>query len=302
MAGSRISGPLGGNGGVAIGFGPRDSTYATAGGIGDEPLSQEESEVLWDVAQLLAFVIGAAEPSPGVDTGTSLMCLVRGGWLGSSMSIVGVAPRIADLARVGMLAQSAVKARGAIEQAKSNQRLGQRLRPLLGKLHLLLDRLPPGRLPQPTQITIDGLKRDLEGYLRTGLSGASPRAVMRGAKLPPGTIVPPSQRPRAYKTQYTHAEVRHDYTGNVEFDKKSKFDSVSDIDDVIARSGHYDAIVGHNGNLIITFDTHVISGWDAARARQTTTATVIMKPTGEVVTVHPGRPTKIPVPSAGKKL
>jgi hypothetical protein len=55
-------------------------------------------------------------------------------------------------------------------------------------------------------------------------------------------------------------------------------------------------VVGTNGNFIVLVDFGYDVGFDALWNRRTSIATVIMKATGEIITVFPGRPEFFPMP------
>lgn len=116
-------------------------------------------------------------------------------------------------------------------------------------------------------------------------------------------IIEAKSRKRPFKTQKTHARLRHDYavwhsdhlhhvnamtSHKLPFENKSKFDSAKIIDVAIDRSINYPAIEGKNGNHVVTFDMGYLTGFDAKANRRTSAVTVVLKPSGEVITAHPG--------------
>jgi hypothetical protein len=74
------------------------------------------------------------------------------------------------------------------------------------------------------------------------------------------------------------------------YETKSSFDTVTLINDAITKSVKLPAIVGENGNLIMMVDFGYEIGFDASRRRRTSVVSVVCDPTGEIITVFPGRP------------
>lgn len=117
------------------------------------------------------------------------------------------------------------------------------------------------------------------------------------------TVIEPKKRRQPYSTARTHARLRHDYatwhddhqeealdaeTVALPFADRSKFDSSQIIAEAIVRSYEHPAIVARNGNHVVTFDMGYLVGFDARAQRRTSGVTVVIKPSGEVITVHPG--------------
>ena len=118
-------------------------------------------------------------------------------------------------------------------------------------------------------------------------------------------VVDPKQKPRPFVSANSHTRLRHDYalwhpdhvdkvlqktSSKIPFSKKSKFDSYTIALDVIAKSAEYPATLEDNGLLVTTFDVGYITGFDAKRNYRVSSATVVTKVTGEVVTAYPGIP------------
>jgi hypothetical protein len=119
--------------------------------------------------------------------------------------------------------------------------------------------------------------------------------------------IEPRDRKPPFKTAQTHARLCHDYavwhpahlkqvlaktSPRLPFehprDRKSRFDSATIIDDAIAKSIEHIALVANNGYHIVVFDMGHQVGFDEVAGRSTSTVTVVLKPSGEVVTAHPG--------------
>jgi hypothetical protein len=75
---------------------------------------------------------------------------------------------------------------------------------------------------------------------------------------------------------------------------KSTFDSFTFIDDAIEQSKKLPALVSYNGNLIVLVDFGHEIGFDVPNSRRTSVATVVIKQSGELLTVYPGLPSKRP--------
>lgn len=118
-------------------------------------------------------------------------------------------------------------------------------------------------------------------------------------------VIPPKSRPRPYLTPLTHARLKHDYATwhpehveqteryqgrTLPFVRKSKFDSAQFISEAVVRSYDHNATLAKNGNHVIVFDFGHTVGWDEIAKRQTSSVTVVVRPTGEVITAHPGTP------------
>lgn len=119
-------------------------------------------------------------------------------------------------------------------------------------------------------------------------------------------VVLPNQRPRPFKGPRTHARLRHDHATwhndhvaaalraskhELPFDDRSKFDSARLIDEAIERSMDHPAhVMPGSPNYVICFDMGYEVGFDARANRRTTVVTVVLSPTGEVLTVYPGKP------------
>lgn len=122
-------------------------------------------------------------------------------------------------------------------------------------------------------------------------------------------IIDPGFRRRPFVTQRTHARLRHDHAtwhpdhvagalravqkkdlGRIPFSDRSKFDSASIIEEAVQRSYDHSAQVAANGNHVVVFDMGYEVGFDERAKRRTSGVTVVLRPTGEVVTVHPGMP------------
>ncbi len=116
-------------------------------------------------------------------------------------------------------------------------------------------------------------------------------------------VIEPKSRPRPFSSARTHARLRHDYatwhgdhvnealratTNRLPFADRSTFDSATIIGEAVSRSYEHPAILARNGNHVVTFDLGYQVGFDAFAKRRTSAVTVVIKPSGEVVTVHPG--------------
>ncbi len=118
-------------------------------------------------------------------------------------------------------------------------------------------------------------------------------------------LVEPKQKPRPFLSADSHVRLRHDYalwhpdhvdkvlqktSPKIPFSDKSKFDSYTIALDAITKSANYPATLENNGLLVTTFDLGHLTGFDARRNTRVSSATVVMKATGEVVTAYPGIP------------
>lgn len=118
-------------------------------------------------------------------------------------------------------------------------------------------------------------------------------------------VVDPKQKPRPFVSADSHARLRHDHalwhpdhvdkvlrktSPKIPFLDKSKFDSYTIALDAITKSANYPATLENNGLLVTTFDLGYVTGFDARRNSRVSSATVVTKTTGEVVTAYPGIP------------
>lgn len=123
-------------------------------------------------------------------------------------------------------------------------------------------------------------------------------------------FVDASRRRKPFLTEKSHARLRHDHAfwhpdhvakalksfekgsheNAIPYSDRSKFDSATIIEEAIARSTNYPAEESKNGNHVIVFDMGYEVGFDERARRRTSAVTVVVKQTGEVITVHPGTP------------
>lgn len=123
-------------------------------------------------------------------------------------------------------------------------------------------------------------------------------------------IISPGKRRAPCITERTHARLRHDHAlwhpdyvsealsarekkrpkNSIPFSDRSKFDTAAIIPEAIDRSYEYPAQLARNGNHIVVFDMGYEVGFDERAKRRTSAVTVILRASGEVITVHPGTP------------
>lgn len=123
-------------------------------------------------------------------------------------------------------------------------------------------------------------------------------------------VLNPSHRRQPFQSERTHARLRHDHAlwhpdhvaeamkavernshrHAIPYSNRSKFDSAAIIDEAIERSYEHIAQVTKNGNHVVVFDMGYEVGFDEKGKRRTSSVTVILRESGEVITVHPGTP------------
>lgn len=123
-------------------------------------------------------------------------------------------------------------------------------------------------------------------------------------------VVDPKNKPVPFLTEGSHAALRHDHATwhpdhldqalaatrpvakgePLPFAGRSKFDSRAILNEVVTRSQAQPGVRALNGYIVTTFDLGYVTGWDARAGRKTTSATVVTKVSGEVITAHPGTP------------
>jgi hypothetical protein len=116
-------------------------------------------------------------------------------------------------------------------------------------------------------------------------------------------LILPANRPKPFINPRTHARLKHDYATwhpdhrdkaltttdrELPFSSSSKFDSSEIMTEAIGRSHEHPALLAKNGNHVVTFDMGYDVGFCARSKRRTSAVTVVLTPTGIVITAHPG--------------
>lgn len=119
------------------------------------------------------------------------------------------------------------------------------------------------------------------------------------------SVVDPRDKQRPFLSGDSHVRLRHDHAlwleesldkilgisgRRIPFSMRSKFDSYKIALEAIEKSAEYPASVASNRLLVTTFDMGYQTGFDAKSNRVVTSATVVTRVTGEVVTAFPGTP------------
>jgi hypothetical protein len=123
-------------------------------------------------------------------------------------------------------------------------------------------------------------------------------------------FIEPEMRRPPWVSEKTHARLRHDHAlwhpehvaramkaaergshrNAIPYADRSKFDSATIIEEAIPRSFNHAAEAARNGNHVVVFDMGYEVGFDERAKRRTSAVTVVLRESGEVITVHPGTP------------
>jgi len=131
---------------------------------GEETLTAEERQLLVELVQATADVLGFVDPTPTCDGISMIISLSQGDFFGATLSIVSMVPFIGDAAKLGKLPKYQKVLNKAIAQAKKSTRFETLVKPLLVRLQDSLERLPEF-LPNKLAEQVRSMRGSLDGYL-----------------------------------------------------------------------------------------------------------------------------------------
>jgi len=131
---------------------------------GEDTLTAEERQLLIDLVQATADVLGFVDPTPTCDGISMVISLSQGDFFGASLSIISMVPFIGDAAKLGKLPKYRKVLDRAIAQAKKSTRFETLVKPLLIQLQDSLGRLPDF-LPEKLAEQVRSMRGSLDGYL-----------------------------------------------------------------------------------------------------------------------------------------
>ncbi len=105
------------------------------------------TELALDGVQLGLDLGGIVDPTPITDGASALISVGRGDWWGAGISVLGMAPYVGDLAKLGKLGRYGKSVTKIIELAKNNAKVAETFRPMLAKIYDLLRNAPLDKLP-----------------------------------------------------------------------------------------------------------------------------------------------------------
>lgn len=130
----------------------------------EDTLTQEEIELLVELTQTTADVLGFVDPTPTCDGISMVLSLTQGDFFGAALSIVSMVPFIGDAAKLGKLPKYQKVLDKAIAQAKKSTRFETLVRPLLVRLQDALGRLPDF-LPEKIADQVKSIRGSLDSFL-----------------------------------------------------------------------------------------------------------------------------------------
>jgi hypothetical protein len=142
-------------------------------GLADlQSLSADKRALLLDVGQFTLDIIGIFEPTPFADLTSGVVALFRTDYTSALISVAGVAPFVADAAKLGQVPRYTKTIERAIAVARTDSAFAAMLQPVLTRLATYLDRLPVERLTHGLREGLDHLRRKIDNYLG-GMRAAS---------------------------------------------------------------------------------------------------------------------------------
>ncbi|QTD45484.1 DNA/RNA non-specific endonuclease [Ottowia testudinis] len=126
-------------------------------------------ELALDLTQIGLDIAGLIDPTPISDGANGLISLARGDWLGAGISAVSMVPYIGDAAKLGKLGRYAQTVAKAVDLAKANPAIAQRLGPAMEKLREAFGHVALDKLPQSMRQALEPIKTKLDDFARIGV-------------------------------------------------------------------------------------------------------------------------------------
>lgn len=136
-----------------------------------------KAELILDIVQFAADLIGIADPTGTVDAVNGLGYLVRGKWIDAATSAISLIPYVGDLSKVSKIPKAVQTCLDAMRLAATDAKFMRQLRPALKNLkELALDKIPVDQLPKAAADQIKYLRREIERFLAETAFRLLPRA------------------------------------------------------------------------------------------------------------------------------
>ena len=133
--------------------------------IPPQPPSSELRELALDGIQMGLDLGGIVDPTPITDGASALISVGRGDWWGAGISVLGMAPYVGDLAKLGKLGKYGKSVTKIIELAKNNAKVAEMFRPMLWKIYNLIKKAPLDKLPASIAKPLRKMRDDIADFL-----------------------------------------------------------------------------------------------------------------------------------------
>jgi len=130
----------------------------------EDTLTHEELELLVELTQMTADILGFVDPTPTCDGISMVLSLTQGDFFGAALSIVSMVPFLGDAAKLGKLPKYQKVLDKAIAQAKRSKRFETVAKPLLVRLQEALARLP-SLLPEKLAAQVRSITGSLDSFV-----------------------------------------------------------------------------------------------------------------------------------------
>ena len=148
---------------------PVQGAQPSAGAAKPKADEVDAGELALDLAQIGLDIAGIFDPTPISDGANTLISLGRGDWLGAGLSAVSMIPYVGDLAKAGKLGKYAETVAKAVDAAKANPALAEKLAPALKTIRDAIDQLPLEKLPDSVREGLAPIKGKLDEFARIGV-------------------------------------------------------------------------------------------------------------------------------------
>lgn len=130
----------------------------------EDTLTSEEIDLLVELTQMTADILGFVDPTPTCDGISMVLSLTQGDFFGAAVSLVAMVPFIGDAAKLGKLPKYQKVLDKAIAQAKKSKRFETLAKPLLERLQEVLGRLPEF-LPEKLGQQVTSIRGALDSFV-----------------------------------------------------------------------------------------------------------------------------------------
>jgi len=123
-------------------------------------------ELVLDIVQMGLDIAGIIDPSPICDGASGLISLSRGDWLGAGISVIGMAPYVGDVAKLGKLGRYGETLTKALELAQRSPAFAKAIAAPMKKLREAFADIPLEQLPAPVRDALGVLKDKINNFAR----------------------------------------------------------------------------------------------------------------------------------------